>query len=232
MVRKAVLIAITSLFGGIHAILVAIPGVWRSFMILIMPLEGIILGPTAGFTAALIGAIIGRVLRPRPGLLPIFGFGEAIGALTTGLMFKGAWKHVLTLYLAMLSIYFIHPLGSVLPAWALWDVYIALALTLITPHFTKKVLKEGVDPRRLMLCLALTSFIGVEADVLTRIFLFIPMGLYKMMGIPEEALPLIWIAGAVETPIESLISVIATVTVGTPLLIAIEKGKVIKWPLT
>ena len=48
----------------------------------------------------------------------------------------------------------------------------------------------------------------------------------------EEALPAIWIAGAIETPIESIISMIAAVTIGVPLLIALVKGKILEWPLT
>ena len=48
----------------------------------------------------------------------------------------------------------------------------------------------------------------------------------------EEVLPAIWIAGALETPIESIISVIATVIMGVPLLIALVKGKILEWPIT
>ena len=231
-VRRSVFIAVTALFGAVHAALVATPGIWRSWMILIEPFEGVILGPTAGFTAALIGSIAGRIIRPRPGLFPLFGIAEPIGASVAGLIFKGRWKTALAIYAAMLGAYFIHPLGRVLPAWCLWDIYIAFTLIFTSPYAVKGALKERTNPKKLTLALVVASFIGIEADVLTRIFLLIPIELYKPMGIPEAALPLIWIAGAIETPIESIVSVIAAVIIGAPLLITLEKGKILKWPLT
>jgi len=39
-----------------------------------------------------------------------------------------------------------------------------------------------------------------------------------LMGITEEALPYIWVEGAIETPIEALISVVASVIIGIPLI--------------
>jgi len=229
--RKSVLICLVALFGAVHGVLVAIPGIWRSWMIIVEPLEGMILGPGAGFTAALIGSVVGRIIRPRPGLFPIFGIAEPIGALVAGLVFKGKWKVGLAVYVAMLAAYFLHPLGRTLPAWCLWDIYIAFILIFVSPIIVRRALEDKANPKKLAPALALTSFISVEADVLTRIFLLIPVGLYKLMW-TEEALPAIWIAGAIETPIESIISVIAAVIIGAPLLIALVKGKILEWPLT
>jgi len=227
-----VLISVIALFGAIHGILVAIPGLWRSWMIVIEPIEGMVLGPGAGFTAALIGSLVGRIVRPRPGLDLIFGIAEPVGALAAGLMFTGRWKATFAVYAAMLAAYFIHPLGRTLPAWCLWDVYIAFALIFIAPAVLGRAMRDKADAGKLLPALALTAFIGIEADVLTRIFIFIPLGFYKLMGITEAALPAIWVAGAVETPIESVISVIASVTVGVPLLVALTKGRILNWPLT
>ena len=179
-VRKSVFVAVTALFGAVHGALGAIPGIWRSWMIVIEPLEGMVLGPSAGFIAALIGSIIGRIIRPRPGLFPIFGIAEPIGALVAGLVFKGKWKVALAAYVAMLAAYFIHPLGRALPAWCLWDIYIAFVLIFVSPGIVRRALEDKASPRKLALALALTSFISVEADVLTRIFLLIPAGLYKV----------------------------------------------------
>jgi len=230
-VRRSVFVAVTALLGAVHAVLVAIPGIWRSWMILIEPLEGVMLGPTAGFTAALIGSIAGRIIRPRLGLFPLFGIAEPIGALVAGLVFKGKWKIGLAVYVAMLAAYFLHPLGRTLPAWCLWDIYIAFVLIFISPTIVRRALQDKTNPKKLAPALALTSFISVEADVLTRIFLLIPVGLYKLMW-TEEVLPAIWIAGAIKTPIESIISVIVAVIIGVPLLIALVKGKILEWPLT
>ncbi len=230
--RRSRIIAAVSLLGSIHAILVAIPGIWRSWMIIIEPIEGLILGPFGGAVSALIGSSIGRIIRPRAGILYIFGLGEVLGALTSGLIFKGRWRDALIIYAIMLSAYFIHPLGRTLPAWALWDIYIAFSLILLSPRLINRALNDKENTKKLTPAVAIASFIGIEADVLTRIFLLIPVGLYNVLGIPENVLPVIWMAGAVETPVESIISVTASIIIGVPLLRALLKSGVIEWPMT
>ena len=231
-VRSSLLAALVALFGALHAVLVAIPGIWRSWMIVILPIEGVLLGPRAGALAALMGCLVGRLIRPRPGFYVVFGLAEPVGALAAGLAFRGRWKELLALYGLMLAAYFAHPLGRELPAWCLWDIYIALALVPIAPRFTRRALEERDSPRALTPALALAAFIGVEADVLTRIFILIPVGLYALMGLTVPLLQAAWVAGAFETPLESLVSVLVATTVGVPLLIALEKGRVLEWPLT
>ncbi len=232
MRRRSVVAASISVFGALHAVLTAIPGIWRSWMIVVEPLEGMVLGPYAGFMAALVGSVAGRVVRPRTGLYALFGISEPVGALTAGLAFKGRWKIILTVYAAMLSAYFIHPLGRRLPAWCLWDVYLATVSIPLVRVFYRRMVSDRLNPKTLLPAVALTSFIGVEADTLTRILLFVPCNLYKLMGVPEEALPYIWMAGAIQTPIESAVSVLVSTTVGIPTLIALLRGRVLEWPLT
>ncbi len=231
-VRSSLLAALVALFGALHAVLVAIPGIWRSWMIVILPIEGMLLGPKAGFLAALMGCLIGRLIRPRPGFYVIFGLAEPVGALAAGLAFKKKWMAVFALFTALLVAYFAHPLGRELPAWCLWDIYIALALIPAIPYVVGPALEEKANPKRLASAVALTAFIGVEADVLTRIFILIPTGLYALMGLTTGALYLAWLAGAVKTPIESIISVLVATIVGVPLLIALEKSKLLEWPVT
>lgn len=210
-------IALISLFSALHAIFVLIPLPFRTLMVVILPLEGIILGPYGGFLSALLGSIVGRVIRPMEGLYPIFGItAEPIGALVSGLFFRGKWKYIFLIYALLLTGYFIHPLGRVLPAWCLWNTYIAFILTFISPFFIKDFEKIINNPKKLPFLLALTSFIGTEADALVRIFILIPIGFYSLMGIPEEALTFIWIAGAFQTPIEAILSIIATIILGIP----------------
>ena len=224
--RRSLLISLVAVFASLHTILGLIPGIWRSWIIALEPLEGIVLGPIGGFLAALIGTLLSRFIRPRVAVMYFFGLGEPLGALTAGLIFKGKHYQVLAIYTIMLAAYFLHPLGRTLPAWCLWDVYAACALIVISLLLWKTV--ENRKPLKLFL----TSFIGIEADVLWRIFLFIPLEFYKALGFSEEALPVIWIAGAFETPVETAISVVVTLTVGLPLLKAIEKSKLINYPVT
>ena len=230
--RPSLLVALISTFAALHAVLAAIPGVWRSLAVVAIPLEGVLLGPKAGFLAALIGAAGGRILRPRAGLDPVFGIAEPVGALVSGLAFKGKQLQVFTVYGALLLAYFLHPVGRRLPAWCLWDIYIAFAAIPLTGPTARRLRQSRGNPKALMPSVVLSSFIGVEADVLVRIFMFIPLGLYSLMGVPEEALPAIWVAGAFETPIESAISVLASTLLLVPLLKVLEDGRIIRWPLT
>ncbi|MEM1575716.1 MAG: hypothetical protein QXF09_05105 [Nitrososphaerota archaeon] len=224
--RKSRFLTLISLFSALHAIFVLIPLPFRSFMVIIQPLEGIILGVYGGFFSALLGSIVGRVIRPMEGLLPIFGItAEPIGALTAALFFRKKWKYVFLIYVILLTGYFIHPLGRILPAWCLWDIYIAFILTFISPLFLKNF-KEITNSKKLVFLLALTSFIGIEADALVRIFILIPVGFYSLMGIPEEALTPIWIAGAIQTPLEAILSIIATVILGVPLIKFLKEVKI------
>ncbi len=225
--RKSVIISLVAIFAALHAVLGMIPGIWRSWMIVIEPLEGVILGPVGGFISALIGGLLARFIRPRTAIMYIFGLGEPIGACIAGLVFKGRYILVVAVYTVMLAAYFIHPVGRSLPAWCLWDVYLAYIAVLSLPIISR-ISKELNKPVRLIM----SAFIGSEADVLTRIFLFIPVELYKVMGVPEEALPAIWVAGAFETPIEVVISVLAIVAIGVPLLRTLDKSRIIQYPVT
>lgn len=61
---------------------------------------------------------------------------------------------------------------------------------------------------------AFVAFVAVELDVMVRIFMLIVGGLYQVYPIPVEALPAIFIAGAIQTPLEAAYTVaVATVVV-------------------
>ena len=182
--RRSLEIALIGVFGALHAVLTMIPGIWRSWMILIDPIEGILLGSKAGFVAALIGSIFGRAFRLRSFLGFIFGLAEPVGAMVAGLIFRGRWRIVMLIYGSMLGAYFLHPLGRILPVWCLWDIYIAFGTIPLSP-LVIRLLKKRRNLKGLTPSLILASFIGIEADVLMRIFLFIPMEFYKLMGITE-----------------------------------------------
>ncbi len=268
-------IALISLFGALHTVLSFIPGIWRSLMILVLPLEGIILGPTKGFLAAFIGFGAGWTIRPRPEPI-FFGLAEPIGALCAGLMVRRKWHYAALAYVAMLAAFFLHPVTPTLPLWALWDVYAALACILLFGLVThgkqlgynasKKVdqtvagvicilafllsvyellsfrfyeavafsllfafsfiLVLWLQTRRkgmLSWVLAVAAFVGIEADVLTRIFIFVPLNFYEIMGIPAFWLPEFFVLGAFQTPIEAALSVFATVIIGVPLVDRLRK---------
>ncbi len=268
-------IALISVFGALHTVLSLIPGIWRSWMILILPLEGIILGPTMGFASGFIGFAAGWTLRPRPEPI-VFGLAEPVGVLCAGLMAKGKWYYAALAYAAMLAAFFLHPITQSLPLWTLWDVYAAFICILLfglLTHRKRPLYKANEKVDRIgaiFLCglafflfiyelasfrlyeaigfslllslsfvlllwletgrkgmfslvFAVAAFVGIEADVLTRIFIFVPLNFYEVMGIPSFWLPEIFVLGAFQTPIEAVLSVLATVIISVPLLNRLKK---------
>ncbi len=73
--------------------------------------------------------------------------------------------------------------------------------------------------------LALSTFIGLEADVLFRIFIFVPCQMHWIYyGFTEETLYSIWAVGAVETPIKAGISTLITLILVPSIIKAVRKS--------
>ena len=232
---KAVLPAATAIFAALHAALASFPGpLFRSWMFFIMPLEGIVLGPGPGAIAAMIGGSIGCVNRGEAIILPIVALAEPMGAACAGLAFKGRWREVAAIYAMMLIAYFAHPLGRALPAWCLWDIYLAAGAILPACLVSKRLSAEGsLRSSILSLAIALSAFVGVEADVLTRIFMLIP-GFFYVFLVPEpviETLTAWWVMGAMTTPIEALLCMAFSAWIGPAILVALEQ-KGIRCPMS
>jgi len=223
------------MLASLHAALASFPGpFFRSWMFLILPLEGIILGPGAGALSAMIGGSIGCVVRGEAIILPIVAFSEPLGVACSGLAFKGRWRELLAIYGVMLAAYFAHPLGRALPAWCLWDIYLGALMVMPTCHITKRLARrEDLKGPDLPLALALSAFVGLEADVMARIFMLIPTFFYLVL-VPENTLEVLsawWVMGAFATPIEALICMAVVVWVGPPILIALD-SKGVRCPIT
>lgn len=229
--RQTQKIALTATFAALHTTLSLIPGPvgFRSWIILIMPLEGIILGPAMGFSAGFIGYSLGWFIRPRAEPM-FFGLGEPVGALTAGLIAQKKWPHTLALYSIMLLAFFIHPLTATLPLWTLWDIYAAFICILLFA-FLSKIMKlaKSSHVQNLPVLLGFAAFIGTEADVLTRIFMLIPLNGYQWWGIQASILPSVFVLGAFQTPTEAVISVIATIIIGVPLVKTLQKNRILNF---
>lgn len=222
--------ALTAVFAALHAVLFLPEGPWRSFVIYLIPIEGIVLGPTIGFSAALLGSIIARLIKPS--IWWMFGIiAEPIGVITAGFLAKGKWKEVTVIYGFMLSAYFIHPYGRMLPLWTILDLLIAFALIYPVSKIGKWV--WGNHAKRFLIALILIAFISTVADSMTRVFLLVPGGLYQFFDLSYEALAYGWfIPGAVGSYIEDLLVSIATLIVGVPLLMSLREILHLNKPLS
>lgn len=228
--RKTQKIALTALFAAFHAVLFLPEGPWRSFVIYLMPIEGVVLGPTIGFSAALLGSTIARLIKPS--MWWMFGIvAEPLGVLAAGLLAKGRWKELTVIYGVMLGAYFIHPYGQMLPLWTVLDLLIAFILIYPAAKTGKWLWKS--DARLLPAALILIAFVSTVADSMTRVFLLVPAGLYQFFGFDYDVLAYGWfIPGAVGSYFEDLFVSIATIVAGVPLLISLRKILHLDQPLS
>lgn len=215
----AALSVITDSFGGLPS-----SGIWYSWNFLMEPLTGIILGPLLGFAATSIGVMIGHYIYFIDAYEFLFTMGAPIGAAVSALLFRGKWKLVLGYYTILFAAYFLTPVAWQLPFWGMWDTYIAFAVLLAVIFLIKKGLWKH-ESTRLPIVLAVIAFVGLEADVLFRIFILIPCQTYRIFyGWNVEDLQFIWGSGAVITPIKVVLSSMAAVAIGHPLLETLRKA--------
>lgn len=212
--EKSRFVSKVALFTALTAVLdaVIIPqlssGVWFGLVYLIVPTTGILLGPWMGFISTMTGVFVGHSISPRGLEEFLFTLGAPIGALMSGFLYQKRWTPLFGFFTVLLLSYFLTPITHVLPFWGMWDVYIAYLLLLFGIGIIQLRSKWWENN---WVRYGLSAFIGLESDVLFRIFLFIPVGTYQTIyGLPEEILASIWVAGALITPIKVAVSTLLT----------------------
>jgi hypothetical protein len=230
-------ITFTAIFAALIAILDAIPiipgfysGIWDSWGFMLSPLVGIVLGPVYGAISVGLGGFVGHMIYFRDPLELIFMLGAPVGAGIAGLVFQQKWKSTFAIYSLLLLGYFITPITWVLSLWGIWDVLLVFALTLgltILSIFSKS--KTGIlDSTSSKLVLG--TVIGLELDILVRIFILIPGQFWWFFyGIPVEELQLMWLVAGFITPIKVIMAAIATVAIGKSLLKYFQVQKIDSW---
>lgn len=200
--------ALTALSDSISGLPQLHSGVWYSWVFFMIPLNGIILGPFYGFIATLLGSFVGHFLFFRGIEEFLFGVGAAVGSAICGFAWNRRFLPILAFYTLGLASYFVTPISFSLPIWGMWDVYCAYGVILLLRVCYNRLSAIWVDDQ-VRVRVALCSFIGLEADVLFRIFLFIPVGTYRSIyGFPVEILNEIWALSAISTPIQVGMSVV------------------------
>jgi uncharacterized membrane protein len=224
-------VAFTGVFAAFHATLYLIsPAIlWRNWAIYLSPIEGMVLGPWAGFIAALIGSTIGRVVLPSPFWMFAI-IAEPLSVMTAGLLTRDKWQPVIALYAVMLAAYFISPMGQSLPLWPMLDTIAAVCLVYPAGKLSKNLFSEKVN--LLPVSLVIVSFTTVAMDGLTRVFLFIPAGLYGILGLSPADTAVVFVAGGIDSFIEDALVVLITLIVGVPILLALRNVLNIKKPLS
>jgi hypothetical protein len=219
-------IALIVVFAALTAILDALPGlpqlssgIWYGWTFIVTPLAGIVLGPWESFVSVFIGVMISHTVIFVDPYEYFFTIGAPVGALVSSLVFRKKLRPVIAYYLIFLAAYFLTPLAWNLPLWALWDTYTAF-IVLITAVFLKEKLYNKAKGR---LAFAFSALIGLEADILFRIFLFVPLGTYNWLyGFPLDFVRSVWMVSAFITPIQVGIALFSTSLAGTILLKATQ----------
>ena len=230
IVASSRLVALVAVFAALNVIsdsFMILPeyssGVWSSWNFLLEPITGIALGPLLGFAATLTGVMVGHYILFIDIYEFVFTIGAPIGAMVSALLFKGRWKPVLAFYVVSLAAYFMSPVAWQLPLWGMWDTYVVFSLLLMSILLIEKGWWRS-EPKKLPLVLAVAALVGLEADVLFRIFILVPMQGYSFFyGWDAGFLQSVWTLGAVLTPIKVALSTVATVIIGQPLLRVLRK---------
>jgi hypothetical protein len=201
--------------------------------IFLEPMEGIIAGPYLGFLAATVGWIGGRFVRPDAFWIEnLFGIAEAVGALGAGFLVTRKWYLTAGIYGALLLGFLAHPLARQIPLWTLWDTYLGFIAVFIAASLVRRTKDETASASHLVPTVAVIAFASVELDAMVRIFMLIVGGLYQLYPIPVGLLAGIFIAGAFQTPVEAAFCILASTLVGVPALLALERSKMLRWPLS
>ena len=223
-VKRSRLLALAAVFASLTVVLDSIPGipqlsdgVWYSWAFLTEPIIGLVLPPKAAFLSMFLGVMAGHVVFPRHAYEFLFMIGSPIGSFVSALLLRRKYRTVIVFFTVLFMAYFATPVSWQLPWWGMWDTYLAYIglLASSTRHF------GGKSSRKL--ATAFYALIGLEADILFRIFLFIPCQTYQLLSFTVEELQFIWIAGASVTPIQVAISVAFTSAIGPPLMKIVER---------
>ena len=219
-------ITFVAIFAAMIAILDSIPmipgfygGIWDSWGFMLSPIVGILLGPVLGVISVGLGGLVGHLVFFRDPIELLFMLGAPIGAGMAGLVFQERWKAACAIYSAMILGYFLTPVTWSLSILGVWDVLVGfvliLAITIVTS--LNKTWIRTLSSTNLKMILA--TVIGLESDILARIFILIPGQMYWLYyAMPLEALQGLWLVAGVITPIKVVLAAIATIAIGKSLL--------------
>ncbi|NHJ15255.1 MAG: hypothetical protein EAX95_16360 [Candidatus Thorarchaeota archaeon] len=224
-------LTIAAVFAAMIAVLDSIPifpgfysGVWDSWIFMLSPVVGAVLGPLLGAASVGLGGLLGHFIYFRDPLELIFMLGAPVGAAMAGLVYQQRWRAASALYSAFLLTYFLTPVTWLLPLWGIWDVLAGFSMllfaTLLSEIMNGKNSPLDSDDTRLIL----SAVIGLESDILLRIFILVPCQTYwYFYGLSVEALQLLWLGAGFVTPLKVVLSAIATIAIGRPLLSYLQR---------
>ena len=232
---KTKFLALASSFAVIYATfriiptfpIIAVPGASFSSSDILVPLYGVILGPTLGATTVILGTYLGIMFgKPfTPFFLGLDFMPAAVGTIAAGFLARGKRNFVIVMFLAVLTIFLLHPftlvfvnlpIGSVPYNW----LHFAALILLLTP-LSKKVsswINSGSAGQ-------IAKGIGILAIIATLIQHLVG-GIFYETGFPliqpgkynQQFFAIQWSVIFPLYPVERGLLVLLSIMVGAPLL--------------
>lgn len=186
---------------------------------MLSPLIGILLGPFVGALSVGLGSLVGHMIYFRDPFEFIFILGAPLGAAMASLVYERRWRPVLGIYTVLLLGFLVYPVSLLLPLWGVWDIFVGYGFVLIFSLLVVQNRLPKGETQNTLLILILCTVIGLESDILLRVFILLPGQTWWLLyAWPLEFLYVLWVEAAFVTPIKVLMGVIVTVTVGLSLL--------------
>jgi len=222
-------VSFVAIFAAMTTILDIIPafgftsGVWLSWAFLLSPIVGILLGPYLGALSVGLGSFLGHTIYYREPTEFLFMIGLSMGAAVAGFVYQHRWKPVVGIYSAMLLAYFLYPVSWGLPLWGIWDILVGYGIVLIYSATTIRGIWSDTSERNNVILLLFCAVIGLESDILFRVFVLIPGQVHWVLGMTPEILYEIWLVAGIITPIKVVLSAFVVVTLGMQILRILER---------
>jgi hypothetical protein len=239
-------IALLVVFTALYIIFRFIPysvligaGGFLSLSDFLAPIFGITLGPYLGGLSVIFGNFAAIGLGRPQIFLGLDFLPDLVAAVSVGFLVRRKWTMVVLLNAALLMVFFLNPLTSLLvtiPGTTItipfaWMHIVAFAV-LLSP-LGRKASQWVTTPKQtkqIAIGLTILAFIGTMMQHLTGNILFEVV--YGQIGsppiIPTAAWPAEWTLVVLAYPVERLVLIISAVLIGTPLIWILNKSPVLR----
>lgn len=215
----AIFTALVTVFDAFPIIPGLYSGVWDSWIFILTPIIGVLLGPFYTMISVGFGSLLGHFIYYRGPFEFLFMFGAILGSACATLVYQRRWKPVLIIYALLLAGYFLTPVSWFLPLMGIWDILLGFGLLLLFSLLTIQNVWPVAPTQDQWFRLLFCAIIGLEADILLRIFILIPGQTYWLFyGLTPEALWWIWVTAGFITPAKVALATLFTVTLGFSIL--------------
>lgn len=224
--NRSKLVAYIAIFTALVTVFDAVPiipglysGIWDSWIFLLSPVIGVLLGPLVSAISMGFGSLLGHFVYYRDPFEFLFMLGAPLGAACAALIYQRRWRPVIVIYSVLLAGYFLTPISWFLPVIGIWDILAGFVLLLVFILLALRNWWPTSSYRDQWLRLLFCSMIGLEVDILLRVFILVPGQTYWLFyGLTLPQLQLLWLSAGLITPTKVALAAIFTVTIGYSLL--------------